>query len=632
MHVIGTAGHVDHGKSALVAALTGMHPDRLKEEISREMSIDLGFAWMDLPNGKSVGIVDVPGHRDFIENMLAGVGGIDATLFVIAANEGIMPQTREHLAILDLLQINAGIIALNKVDLIDDPEWLDLIQLDIREAVMGTVLQDAPIIRVSAKTKQGLDELLASLQQILQTKATRPDLGRPRLPVDRVFSLSGFGTIVTGTLLDGRFHIGDEVLILPEGLKGRIRGLQGHKQKVEIALPGSRTAINISGVNKKDIHRGDVITRPDDYQPSHLIDLHFRLLSNVNDHLKHNTQVKLFIGAAEVQAQLRLLGINELEPGKDGFIQLKLKQPVVAVRGDRYIIRRPSPGETLGGGIVLDPHPEKIHRRFSQSTLDQLTEILKGDPTEILLQTITRLKAPTVVELMEITSMFVEDIQQLVSKLLSEKVLISLNDDKFLAQQRLMTMDTWQSINNRLLSLLKAFHQANPLKLGMPRETVKVKMDLPAGLFDLIAQKLAAEENLNLSGTTMALGSHTITLTQDQETATQVFLKRCGLHPYSPPGYKEGQEQLGEDLLQALIITNRLVFLSDGIIYTPEAYQSMVKMVKERLHQNGTITLAEVRDQFQTSRKYVLALLEHLDAIGLTVRQGDIRVLKHNNH
>src|SRR5512146_3152604 len=325
MRVIGTAGHVDHGKSTLIAALTGTHPDRLKEEQAREMTIELGFGWLTLPNGEEIGIVDVPGHRDFIENMLSGIRGIDAALLVIAADEGVMPQTREHLAILDLLQVPAGIIVLTKTDLAPDPAWLSLVETDIRAAVNGTVLQDAPLVRVSAKTRTGLDSLLSALESLLQQKPARLDLNRPRLPIDRVFSMSGFGTVVTGTLLDGQLALGDEVEILPLGRRGRIRGLQTHKKKEERAVPGSRTAVNVSGVTTEQIQRGEVVVHPGQYQPTRRVDARFRLLKDVSSPLKHSSEVKFFIGASETIANLRLLGADELAPGDEGWIQLELR-------------------------------------------------------------------------------------------------------------------------------------------------------------------------------------------------------------------------------------------------------------------------------------------------------------------
>ncbi len=284
MRIIGTAGHVDHGKSTLIAALTGTHPDRLKEEQEREMTIDLGFGWLTLPDlkeqgiGEEIGIVDVPGHRDFIENMLAGVGGIDAALLVIAADEGIMPQTREHLAILDLLQIPSGLIVITKVDLIHDKDWIDLIESDVRAAVKNTILQDAPIVRVSARTRSGLDQLISTLSDVLKQRPARPDLGRPRLPIDRVFTMSGFGTVVTGTLVDGHLSVGDEIQVLPSGLTGRIRGLQTHKKKEDQALPGSRTAVNISGISTEQIQRGEVLVHPNQYAPTRRVDARFAFI------------------------------------------------------------------------------------------------------------------------------------------------------------------------------------------------------------------------------------------------------------------------------------------------------------------------------------------------------------------
>ncbi|HIE25366.1 MAG TPA: selenocysteine-specific translation elongation factor, partial [Anaerolineales bacterium] len=375
MRVIGTAGHVDHGKSTLISALTGVHPDRLKEEQEREMTIELGFGWLTLPDGEEIGIVDVPGHRDFIGNMLAGVGGIDAVILVIAADEGVMPQTKEHLAILDLLQIPGGLIALTKTDLVPDPEWLDLVESDIRETLAGTALENAPFVRVSSKDGTGLENLLATLSKLLQDKPARLDLGRPRLPIDRVFSIAGFGTVVTGTLTDGNLSLGDEVLILPSEKKGRVRGLQTHKKKEEISTPGSRTAVNISGISLEDIRRGEVLTKPGQYQTTRRLDARFRLLDDISKPIKHNTEVKLFVGASETIATLRLLGVETLLPGTEAWIQLETRDPIIAPRGDRYILRRPSPSETLGGGEIIDDNPKGRHKRFDKDVIKKLTSL-----------------------------------------------------------------------------------------------------------------------------------------------------------------------------------------------------------------------------------------------------------------
>ena len=408
MRIIGTAGHVDHGKSTLIAALTGTHPDRLKEEQEREMTIDLGFGWLTLPDpesmqgiGEEVGIVDVPGHRDFIENMLAGVGGIDAALLVIAADEGIMPQTREHLAILDLLQIPSGLIVITKIDLINDKDWIDLIESDVRAAVKNTILQDAPIVRVSARTRSGLDQLIATLSDILKQKPARPDLGRPRLPIDRVFTMSGFGTVVTGTLIDGHLSIGDEIQILPSGLTGRIRGLQTHKKKEEQAMPGSRTAVNISGISTEQIQHGEVLVHPNQYLPTRRVDARFRLLKDMASPLKHSSEVKVFIGASETIGTLRLLDAEQLEPGQEGWIQLELRNQIVAVRGDKYILRRPSPSETLGGGMIVDAQPKNRHKQFNNEVIKSLSSLAQGSPTDILFEAALALQVASADEIIK---------------------------------------------------------------------------------------------------------------------------------------------------------------------------------------------------------------------------------------
>lgn len=628
MFVIGTAGHVDHGKSALVSALSGMHPDRLKEEITREMTIDLGFAWMELPNQTPVGIVDVPGHRDFIENMLAGVGGIDAVLFVIAVDEGVMPQTREHLAIIDLLQIDTGIVVLNKIDLIDDPDWLDLVELDVREVLKNTVLENAPFIQVSAKTGQGISELQNLITSLLITKTPRPDLGRPRLSVDRVFSLSGFGTIVTGTLLDGSFKVGDEIILLPDELKGRIRGLQSHKHKQERAFPGSRTAINISGINKSEIRRGTVVSHPDTYVPTRLLDLHFHLLNDLQNPLKHNTEVKLFIGAAEVLAQCRVLGSNEIKPGEDGFIQLRLNEPIVAFRGDHYILRRPSPAETLGGGKVLDSQPQKIHRRYNIKTIESLTAMLKGNPEELILQSVNRLQAPSMSEILSIIGIQKNEGIEYIQKMLTDGLLINLNSKENSSQQKIISQSTWQRGSQAIVETLEVFHKENPLKPGINKESLKAKVGLQNLLFDLIIEELSRQSLVKVSANTICLSTHKIEFSALQKKKINDFMDKLNFSPYSPPGVSEAIEFLGNDLFEAIISEKIIMRVSEDVIFSIDAYDAMVKFVKDRAKENGSIALSELRDNFQTSRKYALALLEHLDTIGFTIRIGDLRKLR----
>jgi len=391
MSCIGTAGHVDHGKSTLVKALTGIDPDRLAEEKERGMTIDLGFAWLKLPGGREVSIVDVPGHESFIKNMLAGVGGIDAALLVVAADEGIMPQTREHLAILDLLHVRRGVVALAKMDLVDE-EWLELVREEIEEQLKPTTLAGAPIIPVSAYTGQGLPALLALLESVLdetQGQSYQNNIARPRLPIDRVFTMTGFGTVVTGTLLDGAFKVGQEVEVLPQGLKSRIRTLQTHRHQVEIARPGSRVAINLVSVSRSDLERGNVVTLPGQLRPTVLIDTHIQLLADAPHALAHNTLVDFYSGSQEVPARVRLLDVEELQPGQSAWAQLRLSRPAVVARRDRFILRIPSPSMTIGGGEIVDVQP-RYHRRFQQVVLSALATLKHGSPDELVLAALDR--------------------------------------------------------------------------------------------------------------------------------------------------------------------------------------------------------------------------------------------------
>ena len=623
MHVIGTAGHVDHGKSSLIKRLTGINPDRLKVEQDREMSIELGFAWLQLPNGEDIGIVDVPGHRDFIENMLAGVGGIDAALFVVAADEGVMPQTREHLAILDLLQIPAGIVALTKVDLVDDPEWLNLVETDLKDILAGTVLANAPIVRVSAKTGVGLENLLQHLQDILSQHPHRPDLGRPRLPVDRVFTLPGFGTIVTGTLLGGHLSVGDAVEILPAGVSGRIRSLQTHKQSEEKAVPGSRTAVNISGVHVDQIKRGDVITYPGTFEPTKMMDVWCTLLDDIGSPLKHNSEVKLFLGAAEVMARVRVLGVQELEPGKDGFLQLMLQEPVVAQRQDRFIIRRPSPSATIGGGQVVDPHPQRRHKRFNPDRLAELEQLLVGTPEEILIQSAFSLVAGQAGEMIAASGLEPDVANTALNVLLENGSLVALD-----GTQKIIPAATLQQMKIAVQEALSAYHSQYPLRLGMPREQLKSQLAFPPGLFDAVVRQMNTEQALVAYDAKVRLAGHQVQFTKEQQKAIDQLLHQFQEQPTTPPSVKQCVDAIGEELTDALIETGQLVQPAEDVVFQPAIFEKMQSLAIEHLREHGSITLAELRDKLQTSRKYAVAVLEFLDSTGVTVRKGDSRQLR----
>ncbi|NKQ34742.1 MAG: selenocysteine-specific translation elongation factor [Chloroflexi bacterium] len=624
MYVIGTAGHVDHGKSTLVEALTGIDPDRLTEEKEREMTIDLGFAWLQLGDGErveEVGVVDVPGHRDFIENMLAGVGGIDVALFVIAADEGVMPQTKEHLAILDLLEVRGGVVALTKIDLIeDDPDWLELVILDVEEALQGTVLADAPILPVSARTGAGIAELKTVLWQNLIASPPRQDNGRPRLPVDRVFSLSGFGTVVTGTLIDGRFRLGDPVEIQPDSRKGRIRGLQTHKTKLEIAQPGSRVAINLTGVDRSQVKRGDVICAPGILSSTILFDAAYRHLPDAATPLKHNMEVKLFVGSAEVLARTRVLGVEQIEPGQTGWLQLATTAEIAVARGDRFILRRPSPGETLGGGQVLDPHPGRRHRRFRPDTIERLETLSQGTPAELLLQTLRRIEPANENNLMQTSGLDRNTAVTALAQLESEKQIIRLD-------QQLLSAVRWQQLADQTDQILAAYHREYPLRLGLPREELRSRLRLKANVFNPFLSQLATDGRLAEDGALVRAPDHAVTFSPAQQAKIDALLRRMAGSGVASPNVKECKTAVGEDVYFALTDLGQLVQISSDVVYAPAEYEELTGKIVAYLRGHGRINAAQTRDLLQTSRKYAIALLEHLDEKRVTRRVGDDRVL-----
>lgn len=634
MRVIGTAGHVDHGKSALVRALTGIDPDRLKEEKEREMTIDLGFAWLTLPSGREVSIVDVPGHEDFIKNMLAGVGGIDFALFVVAADEGVMPQTREHLAILDLLLVDDGVVALTKSDLIEDPEWLDLVQEELREELAGSVLEHARIIPVSARTGQGLPDLLSELDRLLRSPPPQQETGHPRLPIDRVFTIAGFGTVVTGTLIDGRLHSGEEVEILPRGLKARIRGLQSHKSKVDFAIPPSRVAVNLAGVSKEQLQRGDVLTIPGWLYPTSRLDARLRVLKDAPRPLAHNAVVDFFTGSSQCQARVRVLDRKEVAPGEESWVQFSLTAPVCVVKGDRLIIRQPSPSLTLGGGSIIDPFPRRRHRRFRSEVLQRLERLANGTPEEVLLQELEGEQPREAATLVMRSSLGREEAAQNLLSLLKggQVVVLDAIDGRELesvpaSTRHVMSASGWKELLGSITSLVGEYHQRYPLRGGMPREELKSRLHLPARAFNEAVTRAATEGVLKETESVLFLAEHRVVLNAEQQRRVAELLDAFQRNPHSPPSLADSEASVGAEVLASLIEQGKLVKVSDTVLFSAEAHQEMTQAIVNYLQREGRITLAQVRDMFKTSRKYAQALLEHLDDKRITRRVGDERVL-----
>lgn len=619
--VIGTAGHVDHGKSSLVFALTGIDPDRLSEEKAREMTIDLGFAWFTLPGGQTVGIIDVPGHRDFIDNMLAGIGGIDLALLVVAADEGVMPQTREHIAILSLLGVRNAIVVLTKCDLIEDEEWLDLINLDIAVLLQSTPMAGAPVLPVSSHTGAGLPALIAAIEARLTESPPRLQHRQPSLSIDRVFTVSGFGTVVTGTLTGGMLALGTEVAIQPRNLRARVRGLQSYQQPVTEAQPGSRVAVNLAGVDVADIRRGDLLCLPGSISHTTMVDVSFQHLADAPYPLRHNSLVKFYSRAAEVTANIRLLGQHELAPGEEGWLQICFHQPLALEQHDRYILRYPSPAETIGGGLILDVHPPHRWRRFKPEVMQRMMTLSIGSPADRAMASLEGSIVLTTGELSRTSGLGMDELQAVIGTLVQDGRAIALSDSIMMSAFR------WQQIKQRSLEELAAYHSTNPLRGGMPREALRSRLGLDTRLFNLLLARLSADTDVIEDGSLLRLSDFRVAFTEKQQQAIEALFDQIEANPYVTPHIKDATVLVGADVMSALIEQGKLVSVSEDVFFDADTYYSLVTHVREHIALRGSITVAEARDLFNTSRKYALALLEHLDAAGITIRNGDIRIL-----
>lgn len=623
--VIGTAGHVDHGKSTLVKALTGIDPDRLAEEKARAMTIDLGFAWLTLPGGQSVSVVDVPGHERFIKNMLAGVGGIDAALLVVAGDEGPMPQTVEHLAILDLLGVERGVIVLTKADAAEE-DWLELVREEVRELVSTTTLADAPIVAVSALTGEGLVALLETLEAVLAS-SSGPSAGSvPRLPIDRVFSVAGFGTVVTGTLSGGEIATGDDLRLYPGDRRARVRGLQSHQEKVARALPGRRTAVNLSGITTEEVKRGDVLAPPGIMTPSQRVDARLRLLPEAPVALKQNDQVDFFTGAAELPARVTLLDRERLEPGESAWVQFRFRAPLAVLKNDRFIVRRPSPSETLGGGEIIDPNPPR-HRRFRPETIAALETLAAGAPDEILLQMLEQRP----IEIKELTAgavgLSASQADDALAQLIAEGDAIVLGRRERAAGATSFAIATslLRSLTEQISKDLSRFHASQPLRPGLAREEARRRLGitLPRFFDDFIATISGTGELID-DGATLRLPQFRMTLDPARRAAADEYLAAIRTRPHTPPGPAE--HGLDAETLATMEHLGEVTKVADGVYFTPEAWDALVQGTLAFIDGHGSMTLSQFRDHFGTSRKYAQAVLEYLDQLKYTRRVGDDRV------
>ncbi len=630
--ILGTAGHIDHGKSSLIRALTGIDPDRLKEEKLRGITIELGFAYLTLPTGQLVGIVDVPGHERFVRHMVAGATGMDLVALVIAADEGVMPQTREHLEICQLLKVKKGLVVLTKADLVE-PDWLDLVEEEVKEALAGTFLAAAPVVRFSAVTGAGKEQLIATLAELAAQVTPKPASGIFRLPIDRVFTIKGFGTVVTGTAISGRLRLGDPVVVYPPGLKAKVRSLQSHGQSTEEILAGSRTAINLQGLEKEQVERGMVVATPGSLVPSRRLDVILEVLASAPRPLKHRAAVRLHTGTSETLAVALLLDADELAPGRRGYVQFILRDPVALKPGDRYVIRNLSPAVTWGGGVILHVQPPK-RKRFQEKVLTGLELLEKGAPAEQVAHYLEE-AGPTGLTVVELAALLPFDrpmLQQELEGLVQKGTILKYDADN----ERYLLTTIAQELQTRIRELLAAYHRKNPLHPGLSKEELRTQIPAPVEprLFNFLLGRLAAVGEIAVERDVVRLGSHKVTLAGDQEELSRRLEAMYQKGNLTPPTLKEVEAALKlplariQPLLKVLANDGRLVKIKEDLYFHQEAIRRLKTQLVEFLKQNGEITVIQFKDLTQTSRKFTIPLLEYFDATRFTVRVGEARRLR----
>ena len=620
MYVIGTAGHVDHGKSTLVEALTGIDPDRLREEKERGMTIDLGFAWLQLPSGNETSIVDVPGHERFVNNMLAGVGGIDLALLVVAADESVMPQTREHLAILDLLRVERGLVAITKRDLVDE-EWLELVTADVEDTLEGTALEGASIHAVSAMTGEGLPELVGAIDGMLDDTPPKRDVGRPRLPIDRAFTISGFGTVVTGTLIDGKIATGQDVELVVAGKSTRIRGLQTHKKGQTEAQPGTRVAANIINVSQDEVARGEVLTTEGWLRSTDAIDVRLRVIADAPHPLRHNMYITVHTGSSEVVGRLRLLDADMLQPGETGWAQIKLEAPLAVMKGDYYVIR--SNRTTLGGGNIVQTHARR-HRRRHAPTIERLEVMELGSTQDVLLKTIEASEPSEFRELINRANMDAGAVKAELEEMSAASLIVPLGSANIAQGSYIFTAGGWNGVVERTQQSLEAYYGQFPLRRGAPKEELRSRLGMTAQVFNLTFARLQEQSVVEEDGALVRLPGYEPTLSYEQDKQVNAYIRTLEAEPFSPPT----DAPPDDEVLNLLDEQGKVVRVSETVVYSAEAYEQMVGIISEYIRENGEISVANVRDVLGTSRKYALALMDYMDHKRITRRVGDARVLR----
>lgn len=628
--VLGTAGHIDHGKTTLIKALTGIETDRLKEEKARGITIELGFAYLDLPGGERLGIVDVPGHEKFVKNMVAGAAGIDLVALVIAADEGVMPQTREHLDICKLLGVKHGLVVLTKIDMVDE-EWLELVTEDVAEYVEGTFLEDAPIIPVSGVSGLGIPELKDALAELVAGLDEQPAEGPFRLPVDRVFTMKGFGTVITGTATGGQIAIGQEVSIYPRGVTAKVRGLQVHNEEVTQARRGQRTAINLQGLEKAGVERGDVLATPGSLEPSLWLDLEVNALPDMARPLKHRAPIRLHTGSAEVLGRVLWLDRDELFPGGTALGQVRLESPVAVMAGDRYVLRSYSPVHTIAGGAVLHPHPGR-HKRNRPEIMADLKTLLSGEPRDKV-AVHARLAGEgglSPADLPRLVPMSPKALDNLVGDMLSKQELVRFDKEG----GRMIAAPVQQELMDQALELVTAYHQANPLKAGMPREELRRRLisSEDPKLFAHLMRKLEGSQAVVAEKDLLRLPGHQVQLAGADKALRERIEKAYAEGGLAPPNLKDviagDNPAQAKQVLAVLVDEGVLVKVKQELYYDAQALGDIKKRLVEFLEANQKIEASQFKEMTGLSRKYIIPLLEYFDSTQLTMRVGDHRVLR----